>query len=296
MDVYVDGDLVPAASAGVPVRDAGFVDGDAVAVRARTYGGVVFRWSAVADRLAAACDAHDVDAPPAADLREAIRETLVANDLADARVRLSVTRGSGRGPRVVVVADPLPRGGRSGRTAYAGPATLVTAETRAIPPSAVPLARYTHNRLDRARAAREAAAVGADGALLRDASGTVVGTADADVAFLAADSLRTPRLGEAGGVVREAVLDLAADEGIPIRRGSFEPGVIRGADEAFVTNPTYGIRPVASVDGRDVGGGPVTTLLERLFDDLVEREYYADADADADADVDVDADADADGE
>jgi branched-chain amino acid aminotransferase len=282
VDAYVDGDLVPARSAGVPVRDAGFVDGDAVAVRARAYGGTVFRWSAVADRLTAACDAHDVDAPPTADLRAAVRETLAANDLADARVRLSVTRGSGRGPRVVVVADPLPRGGRSDRTAYAGPAALITADARQIPPSAVPMARYTHNRLDRARAAREAAAVGADGALLRDASGAVVGTADADVAFVAADSLRTPRLGEVGGgVVHEAVLDLAVEEGIPVRRGNFEPGAIRGADEAFVANPTYGVRPVASVDGREVGAGPVTTLLERLFDDLVERDHYDDASPDA---------------
>jgi branched-chain amino acid aminotransferase len=272
---HVGGDLVPADEAGVGVRDGGFVDADAVVVRARAYGGDLLRWPAVHDRLEDACEAHDLRPPPAADLRDRIDATLDANDLADARVRLSVTRGAGRGPTVVVVVDPLPRGGRGGRTAYAGPAALVTAETRRVPPSAVPMARYTHCRLDRARATREAAAVGADGALLRDARGLVVGTVDADLLFVAGDSLRTPRLDVPGGVVREAVIDLAVDEGIPVRRGQFEPGTVRAADEAFLTNPTYGVRPVGSVDGREVGAGPVTTLLARLFDDLVEREHYA---------------------
>jgi branched-chain amino acid aminotransferase len=282
--VHVDGELVPAREAGVGVRDGGLVEGDAAAVRARSYGGRVFRWDGVAERLLAAARAHDLEPPPADDLRARIGATLDANDLADARVRLSVTRGAGRGPGVVVVADPLPRGGRSDRTAYAGPADLITADARRIPPAAVPLARYTHNRLDRARASREAARAGVDGALVRDLAGAVVGAADADLLFVAGDSLRTPRLDEPGGVVRDALLDLAVDEGIPVARGEFEPAEVRAADEAFLANPTYGVRPVSSIDGTDVGGGPVTTLLARLFDGLVEREYYGDPTADTDGD------------
>lgn len=279
MYVHVDGDLVSAGEAGVAVRDGGFVDGDAVAVRARAYGGRVFRWAGVADRLAAAADAHGLDAPPAADLRRRVAATLDANDLADARIRLSVTRGTGRRPgSVVVVVDPLPRGGVSGRTAYAGPADLITADTRRVPARSVPLARYTHNRLDRARATREATAAGVDGALLVDLEGSVVGTADADLLFVASDSLRVPRLDEPGGVVRETLLDLAVEEGIPVGRGQVDPADVRAADEAFLANPTYGVRPVASLDDVPIGDGPVTTLLARLFAALVEREHYGDDD------------------
>ena len=79
------------------------------------------------------------------------------------------------------------------------------------------------------------------------------------------------------GVTRDVVLDLAREEGIPVREGTFTPDDVRGAAEVFLTNTTWELRPVATVDGIDCGGGPVTTLLSRLFDERVEREHYDDA-------------------
>ena len=57
-------------------------------------------------------------------------------------------------------------------------------------------------------------------------------------------------------------------------QGRYEPSEIREADEAFLTNTTWELRPVATVDGIDLGSGPVTTLLQRRFDALVERRHY----------------------
>jgi branched-chain amino acid aminotransferase len=45
----------------------------------------------------------------------------------------------------------------------------------------------------------------------------------------------------------------------------------------FVTSSTREIRPVGTVDGIEIDGGPVTPLLSRLYDALVERECYADS-------------------
>jgi branched-chain amino acid aminotransferase len=53
---------------------------------------------------------------------------------------------------------------------------------------------------------------------------------------------------------------------------------VRRADEAFLTNTTWELRPVASVDGHPVGGGPVTRLMTRLFDEQVERRHYGESD------------------
>ena len=52
------------------------------------------------------------------------------------------------------------------------------------------------------------------------------------------------------------------------------PADFRAADEAFVAEPSAGLRPVARIDGVDVGDGPVTRLLAHLYD-----ARFVDADA-----------------
>lgn len=212
--------------------------------------------------------------PAAADLSDRIEATLAANDLVDARVRVSVTAGV-RSPTVAVVVDPLPRGGLADRTAHAGPAALHTADVRAIPTESVPMARWTHNRLDRRLAARAARRADADEALLLDAEGHVVGGAESELFVMGPEALTTPRLEVPPDPLRDVVVEIATEEGLPVRRAPVEPHDVRRADEAFLVSPTWGVRPVASVDGDAVGAGPVTTLLARLFDEHVEGTCYA---------------------
>lgn len=56
------------------------------------------------------------------------------------------------------------------------------------------------------------------------------------------------------------------------------PADFRPADEAFLTHTTWGMRPVASVDGAAVGErgepGPVTGELARRFDELGEERHH----------------------
>ena len=283
---HVDGDLVPAEEATVSVRDRGFAYGDAAFETLRAYGGDVFEWEAHADRLRGTCDALELDHGLSdADLRARIGEALDANDLADAYVRLSITRGVQPGkltpdpevdPTVVVVVEPLPRGGRGGEDAWDGPATLQTVKTRRTPDRAVPSHAKTHNYLNGILARLELRATGADEALLLDAAGRITEGATSNVFFVRDDALCTPSLDGPvlPGVTRSVVIELARSEGIPVRSGAFVPDDLRGADEVFLTNTTWEARPVETVDGIGVGGGPVTTLLSRLFDERVERDHY----------------------
>jgi branched-chain amino acid aminotransferase len=70
------------------------------------------------------------------------------------------------------------------------------------------------------------------------------------------------------------VLDLADGESCPVETGRYDLDDVRDADEAFLTGSTWEIRPVESVDGIAVGGGPVTALLRRLYDERVEARCY----------------------
>ncbi|MFB6131130.1 MAG: aminotransferase class IV [Salinigranum sp.] len=282
----VDGDLVPAAEATVSVRDRGFLYGDAAFETLRAYGGDVFEWDAHAERLRGTCDVLALDHGLSdADLRARVDETLAANDFGDAYVRLSITRGvqSGRltpaqavDPTVVVIVEPLPRGGRGSDPVWDGPATLQLVKTRRVPDRAVPARAKTHNYLNGILARLELRVTGADEALILDQDGFVAEGATSNVFFVRDNALCTPSLDGPvlPGVTRRVVLDLARSEGIPVVEGRFRPDDVRQADEAFLTNTTWEVRPVDTVDGIDVEPGPATRLLSHLFDERVERECY----------------------
>ncbi|MFC6874144.1 aminotransferase class IV [Halobellus marinus] len=296
LQYHVDGELVSAASATVSVRDRGFQYGDAVFETLRVYGGEVFRWEAHADRLAGSTEVLALEHGLSnAELKRRVDETLAANDFADASVKLSITRGVQQGkltpdpeidPTVVVQATPLPRGGVEGEPVWDEPATLQTVKTRRIPDEALPSRAKTHNYLNGILARLELRVSDADEAVMLDGDGHLAEGATSNLFFVDGDALCTPSLDGPvlPGITRAAVLDVAEAEEIPVREGAFTPDDLRNAEEAFVTNSTWEVRPVETVDGISVGGGPVTTLLRRVFDARIEREYYrSDVDGDADS-------------
>jgi branched-chain amino acid aminotransferase len=283
---HVDGELVDRADAAVSVDDRGFQYGDGVFETMRAYGGTLFALDAHFDRLERSCDALGLDhGLPRQDLATRVHETLAANDLRNAYAKLSITRGSQPGtvtprtevdPTVVVYVKPLPRGGLDGERTWDAPAVLQTAKTRKPPANALPPGAKTHNYLNSIVARNELTA-GADEALLRDQAGTVAEGATSNVFWVDDDGLHTPAadLALLPGITRAYVLDLARDQaGVPVNTGEYDVEAIRDADECFLTNSTWELRPVRAVDGIDFEVGPVTQLLARLFDRLVEHRHY----------------------
>jgi len=289
---HVDGEVVPASGATVSVEDRGFAYGDAAFETLRAYGGEIFRWEDHAARLADTCETLGLDHGLAAsDLKGRIDETLAANDLADAYVKLSVTRGVQPGtldpqpdvdPTVVVIAKPLPRGGVDSEPVHDGPAALQTTKTRKPASRALPADAKTHNYLNGILARLELRVTGADEALMLDPEGNVAEGATSNLFFADGAALKTPSLDGPilPGVTRRTVIEIAEEEGIPVEEGTYAPDAVREADEVFLTNSTWGIRPVRRVDGLAVGGdgegaeGALTALLSRLFDRYVEERYY----------------------
>jgi branched-chain amino acid aminotransferase len=286
---HVNGDLVPADEATVSVRDRGFRYGDGAFETLRVYGGFVFEWAAHADRLLNSCDALGIEPPPRGDLRDRVRETVAANALDEGAVRLSVTRGAGGGrltpparggrdPTVVVTAAELPPGGPRGDV-WKGPATAALTDVRAIPDASIPADAKTHNYLDGVLARRVAARADADAALLRSGDGAIAEGAAANLFLVRDGTVHTPALDGPvlPGVTRRIVVECARERGVPVETGTYRPADLRGADEAFLTNTTWEVRPVGRLveppdgDGTAVGGGPVTDRLRSAFGEHVER-------------------------
>ena len=296
---HVDGELVPADEATVSVDDRGFRYGDAAFETLRAYGGSIFEWDAHADRLERTCETLALEhGLTRADLRARIDETLARNDLDDAYVRLSISRGVQPGtltprpdvdPTVVVYVAPLPRGGIEGTPVWDGPATVRMVETRRVPDEAIPASAKTHNYLNGilARLELQSCSDGddsdelvADEALMLDADGNLTEGATSNLFVVDDGTLYTPTTEGPvlPGITRRVVCELAAEMGLPVVEERLAADDVRGTDEAFLTNTTWELRPIASVDGdATVGtddGGPITDRLGRAFDRLVERRCY----------------------
>ena len=286
---HVDGELVPASDATVSVEDRGFQYGDAAFETCRAYGGTIFEWNAHADRLDRTCTTLSIEhGRSAADLRGRIEETLAANGLSDAYVRLSITRGVQPGkltpqpavdPTVVIVVKPLPRGGTDGESVWDDPATVRTVEARRVPDEAIPAAAKTHNYLHGVLARAELRAddaITADEALVRDLDGNVAEGATSNVWFVQDGVVHTPSIDGPvlPGITRSIVKELATEAGLAVQEGTYTVDDVRTADEAFLTNRTWELRPVDRLDDIAIGGGPVTDRLSRLYDERVERTCY----------------------
>lgn len=258
---YVNGDLVPEAGAALPVTDRGTMYGDAVFETMRAYGGRVFRMDAHLARLFASCEALGFrPREPRAVLAEAILNLIERNACPDAYVRLQVSRGCGTGPlpkgemapNAVILARPV-RGypARYYRTGMA----LVTSSVRVLAGGLG--AHKTASYLACVTARREAAAGGADEAVLLNEHGRAAECAAANLFAVAGGVLVTPPASEGGlpGVTRAAVLELARRARRAIEERPLPRAELDAASEIFLTNSILELAPACALDERPVGSG-----------------------------------------
>lgn len=285
--VHLNGELVERSDARVSVFDRGFRYGDGVFETLRAYGGRVFAWDAHMARLDRSCAALDLAHEIGhGEFHERVTATLSANDLKDAYVRLSITRGAQGGrlepqadvdPTVVVVTESMPRGGTSGSSTWDGPASVILSDIQRVPDAAIPSGAKTQNFLDGILARVESRDAGADEALLRDARGALTEGTVSNLFLVRNGELATPNP-DVGpllpGITRARVLSLAAELDVPATETVLQPRDLRNADEAFLTNTTWEIRPIRAVAGTSLERGPVTDRLIEAFDRLIEETCY----------------------
>src|SRR5271169_3039729 len=96
MFVYLNNRIVPAAEAKVSVFDHGFLYGDGIYETMRAYDGVVFSIEEHIDRLfrSASLIGLNIGKSPGG-LKLAIYETMQANHLKAAYIRVTISRGAG---------------------------------------------------------------------------------------------------------------------------------------------------------------------------------------------------------
>jgi len=172
-------------------------------------------------------------------------------------LRLTVTRGGGprgytpppaQAPRLLLQAARL----SADHGSLPAPATLGEVDIRLAAQPA--LAGIKHlNRLEQVLAARQAAQLGVDEALLLDSRGELASVIAGNLFLRRGDQLLTPRLEDCGvaGTRRALVMGRwAAAAGLGVREARLTPQDLEAADEAFYSNSLQGLRPLAGFRGR----------------------------------------------
>jgi branched-subunit amino acid aminotransferase/4-amino-4-deoxychorismate lyase len=204
-----------------------------------------------------------------------VRDVVRANDLRDANVRITLSRGI-REPLLVVTA----RAPDAARIAAARAGwRIVTARTRRPSTAAVPAQLKAVGRTYALLARHEAAAAGADDALLLTDHGHVCEGPTWNVFWRRGSTLCTPAL-EAGvlaGITRAAIMDSAAGLDLRVREGLFDRAELDHADEIFATMTSVGVVPFRTLDQRGLPPHtPTADALHQQLAALIRREASRD--------------------
>ena len=132
-------------------------------------------------------------------------------------------------------------------------------------------AKICGNYVNSVMARQEAADLGFDEAILLDSEGYVAEGSGENIFIVRNGILKTPPLTSIlEGITRKCVLDLADDEGIPVKEERFTRDELYIADEAFFTGTAAEVTPIREVDGKKIGSGKPGEITKRL-----QKRYFA---------------------
>ena len=267
--IYLNGRLLPRSRARLSPFDHGFLYGYGLFETMRAYRGDIFRLDRHLSRLYRSAEALGL---ALFDLEAACRETLQANKLKEARVRLTVSAGEGD-----IIPDPA---------SCSTPTVLVTAR-KFTPPSPQQyergfkamlssLRRDSQSPLSRLKstsylasilARREAKAAGGDEGIVLNEKGYLAEGSISNIFLVSNGVLLTPsrESGILPGITREAVLEIARSLSINTAEREVELAELTQAEEAFVTNSLLEIMPLTWFGGKAIGTGKPGGLTRELM-------------------------------
>lgn len=282
--IYLNGKMVPDEEAVISVFDHGLLYGDGVFEGIRAYNGRVFRLVEHIRRLYESAHSIMLTIPLSQEeMIKAVVDTVNANKLRDAYIRLVVTRGVGdlgmdprkcKTAQVFIIADKITL---YPEELYEKGLEVITVATRRNIAEALEPKIKSLNYLNNIHAKIEANRAGVLEALMLTNQGYICeGTGDNIFIYRRGELLTPPAyLGILEGITREAIIELAAREGIPLKEVPFTRHDLYVSEECFLTGTAAEVIPVIEVDQRLIGSGkpgPITKKLIKLFRELAQSE------------------------
>lgn len=275
MKIYLDGKFVDQADAKVSVFDHGLLYGDGVFEGIRLYQGNVFRLEEHLERLEMSAKAILLDLPwSRKEISDATCETCRQNGLTDGYIRLVVTRGVGDlglspwlcpRPSIFIIAAKI---ALYPAEHYTTGLTICTVPTRRINPAALPPTVKSLNYLNNILAKIEAKQSGCLEAIMLNDQGYVAECTGDNLFIVYKGAILTPAASQGAlkGITRDAIFDIAAEIGVPMREANLTRYDVWCADECFLTGTAAEVIPVVKLDGRVIGDGKPGSVTARVLE------------------------------
>ncbi|OGW54731.1 MAG: hypothetical protein A2Y81_01510 [Nitrospirae bacterium RBG_13_43_8] len=283
MQIYLNRKLVPAKEAVVSVLDHGFLYGDGIYETMRVYDGVTFMLDEHLRRLYRSASLIGLTIPLDADsLKRSVYETLIANSLRNAFVRLTISRGYGPigldpdlcpEPTVVIIAQEMKDYPRS---FYEKGISLIIPETKRNFREALNPEIKSLNFLNNILAKIEAKKRGAYDAIMLNLYGKLSEGTISNIFFYKNGILCTPspECGILDGITRSIVITIAKRDGLNVKEAEFIKEDLYLSEEVFITSTTLEVMPVSKVDDQKYTVGNITNVLHKAYREEV-RAYVA---------------------
>ena len=281
--IHLNGRLVPESEALIPANDRAVLFGDGAYETVRSYAWKFLRFDAHLARMRTALAGIELDFPLSDEAIVAAADELIrANDIPDARIRLTITGGLHEGalrlrrpnpPNFIMSATPIVpppadayRDGVKALVAgFAVSQTSPLARLKAIP------------RLANLMAREEALQADCWDSIFCDERGNLLEGTFTNFFLVTGGTLRTAPLQHAllPGITRNLVLTTAREAGIKVSEDPVPRELLAEAEEAFITSTTIEILPLRQVGDTVIGDGrpgPVQRQLHTLYRETVSKE------------------------
>jgi branched-chain amino acid aminotransferase len=273
MKIYLDGNFVDKEDAKISVFDHGLLYGDGVFEGIRSYDSLIFKCEEHVDRLFETAESIGLVIPLSKnEMSQAIADTLKENNLTDAYIRVIVTRGKGDlgldpkkcygKPSVIIIADNIVL---YPEEFYNNGMEIITVKTRRNHPEALHPKLKTLNYLNNILAKIEAGKEGYIEAIMLDYEGYVAECTGDNIFIVKDGKMVTPNRGILIGITRNAVMQIAKEEGILAEERLIKLDEVYSADECFLTGTAAEIIPVVKVDGKVIGAGRPGAVTKKMI-------------------------------
>ena len=282
--VYLNGEIIPASQARLPIYDAGIVQGATVTEQTRTFRHQPWQLDRHLDRLFHSLEFACVSITLSQEELRSISLALVAqnaklvhpeDDLGliqfvtagEYATYASGMSGSARtSPTVCVHTFRLPfelwaKKQRDG-------VHLITPSIRQVPRECIPPHMKCRSRMHYFLAEQEVRQTDPEAwALLLDQQGNITETNAANLLIVENSMIVSPKLSATlPGISRAFVLELGDKLGIRFQEGNISVDRALKAEEAFLTSTPWCMMPVVRINGKAIGDGRPGAIFQQLLE------------------------------
>ncbi len=274
--IFLNGTITEETRGHVSVRDRGFLYGDGIFETLRAYDKKPFRLEEHVTRLLNSARHFEIPFPyTPQQIRHIIVQLLTRNNLQDAYIRMTLSRGTGTNglipagicsPTFVIHTKPFIA---YPATLYKTGMSLIASPVRrstTCPLSAHKTLNYLANYLVKKGAVDK----GVHDAIILNTEGHVAECAVSNFFIVARGTVITPSL-QANilpGITRKVILELCKETGIHASEELFGLERVFASDEVFLTNSLMEVMPVSEINGQAIGRlipGAITSLLHDKY-------------------------------